>query len=343
MARRFASALILLAESLRAIGEHPDPVLARFGLDARRLDPTGLFDRELEVRINEALAESLHDPLSGLKAGSSLGIGTYGPFTLLLLTAENALADVRAAIEFEALTLLFGRLAFEPGRDRSALLLRPARLAGKAFRFRTDLEIAGTRKLIRDLHAAAQVEVAPLRVVMPYGRPTNAAAYERALGCPVDWDGREARFEFTNESLHRRFATADTHAHQILRAQCHRMKVELESGEPGIAAQVRSHLAACAGPFPTSAETAALLGLSERSLRRALSGEQASFRGLLDSVRHEKAVELLRDARMPIEQVAQRLGYSEPAAFIHAFRRWTGSSPAAFRRSDARTVTSARR
>lgn len=342
MAHRFASALILLAESLRAIGEDPDPVFARFGLDARRVDPTGLLDRELEVRINEALAESLRDPLSGLKAGSSLGIGTYGPFTLLLLTAENPLADIRLAIEFEALTLLFGRLAFEPGRDRSTLLLRPARLAGRAFRFRADLEIAGTRKLMRDLHVAAQVEVAPLRIVMPYDRPADAAAYERAFGCPVDWDGREARFEFSNDSLHRRFATADAHAHEILRAQCRRMKVELERGDPGVAAQVRSHLAACAGAFPTAAETAALLGLSERSLRRALSAEHANFRGLLDSVRLEKAIDLLRDARLPVEQVAQRLGYSEPAAFIHAFKRWTGTSPAAFRRKRPTAATGPR-
>ena len=333
MAHRFAAALILLAESLRKIGEDPDPVLERFGLDARRLDPTGLLDREFEVRVNEALAESLGDPLSGLKAGSSLGIGTYGPFTLLLLTAENALADIRTAIEFEALTLLFGRLGFEPGLASSSLLLRPARLSGKAFRFRADLDVAGTRKLMRDLHGAAQVDVVPLRIVMPYARPADAGAYERTFGCPVEWDGREARFEFANEALHRRFATADAHAHQILRTQCHRMRIDLERDAAGIAAQVRSHLAACAGAFPTSAETAALLGLSERSLRRALNAEQTSFRGLLDAVRLEKAVELLRDGRLPIEQVAQQLGYSEPAAFIHAFKRWTGTSPTAFRRS----------
>jgi AraC-like DNA-binding protein len=342
MSHRSASALILLAESLRAVGEDPDPVLERFGLDSRQLDPTGMLDRELEARVNEALAESLREPLSGLKAGSSLGIGTYGPFTLLLLTARNGLAGIRTAIEFEALTFLFSRLAFEPGPRHSALLLRPAGLAGRAFRFRADLDIAGTRKLMRDLHAAAQVDVAPLRIVMPYARPPEADAYEPTFGCPVDWGASEARFEFANETLHRGFATADTQAHEILRVQCRRMKIELERHGTRIAAQVRSHLSACTGAFPTAAKTAALLGLSERSLRRALSTERASFRSLLDAVRHEKAVELLRDARMPVEQVAQRLGYSEPAAFIHAFKRWTGTSPAAYRRVHAqgRSVSS---
>ncbi len=335
MGHHFASALKLLAEGLRAIGEDPDPVLARFGLDARHLDPTGLLDRDLEIRVNEALAESLRDPLSGLKVGSNLGIGSYGPFTLLLLTAENAVADVRAAIEFESLTLLFGRLAFEPGQRSSALLLRPAGLSGKAFRFRADLEVAGTRKFMRDVYAAALVDAAPQRIVMPYARPAEADVYERTFGCHVDWGGREARFEFANEFLHRRRASADAHAHEILRAQCQRIRVELERGGAGIAAQVRSHLASCTGAYPSSAETAALLGLSERSLRRALGAEQASFRGLLDDVRLEKAIALLRDERLPVERIAQQLGYSEPAAFIHAFKRWTGNSPAAFRRHDA--------
>lgn len=332
MTRHSAASLILLAESLRRIGEDPDPVLAGFGLDTRRLDPTALLDRELEERVNQALAESLHDPLSGLRAASSLGIGSYGPFTLLMLTVDDALAGIRTAIEFEALTHLFSQLGFEPGRRSSALLLRPAPLPGLAFRFRADLDIAGTRKLMHDLHRTAQVDVAPRRVVMPYPRPAEAEAYEQTFGCPVAWAGPEARFEFANETLHRRFATADAHAHEVLRAQCRRMLQELDGRAAGIAARVRSHLAACAGAFPTASEAATLLGLSERSLRRALSAERASFRGLLGAVRLEKSIELLKDARMPIEQVAQRLGYSEPAAFIHAFKRWTGSSPAAFRR-----------
>ncbi|WP_442978117.1 helix-turn-helix domain-containing protein [Saccharothrix sp. 6-C] len=30
---------------------------------------------------------------------------------------------------------------------------------------------------------------------------------------------------------------------------------------------------------------------------------------------------------MPVERIAARLGYGETAAFIHAFRRWHGTTP----------------
>lgn len=341
MARRSASALILLAENLREVGEDPDPVLARFGLDPRHMDPTALLDRDLERRVNEGIAESLRDPLSAIRVGSSLGIGSYGPFTLLMLTAENVLADIRTAIEFQALTFLFGRLGFEPGRSRSSVVLRHEQLSGKALRFRVDLDVAGSCKLMRDLNRAAQVEVAPLRIVMPYRRPPEAPQYERVLGCPVAWDGREARIELANELLRKRFATSDPHAHRILHAQCRRLLLELEARSADVAARVRSHLSAGAGTFPTATEAATLLGMSERSLRRALKAEHTSYRSILEQVRREKAGELLKDARLPVEEIALRLGYSEPAAFIHAFKRWTGKSPALHRR-ESRDAASGR-
>jgi AraC-like DNA-binding protein len=42
---------------------------------------------------------------------------------------------------------------------------------------------------------------------------------------------------------------------------------------------------------------------------------------------------LLRSSDLSIETVAERVGYSDVANFTRAFRRWTGSTPAAYRRS----------
>ena len=78
-------------------------------------------------------------------------------------------------------------------------------------------------------------------------------------------------------------------------------------------------------------EVAAALGVSERSLRRQLGEEGSSFRALVDDVRYVKARQLLGEGRLPVEAIAQQLGYSEAAAFIHAFKRWAGQSPTAYR------------
>lgn len=332
MARRPAAALILLLDGLRRAGEDVAHVVERYGLDAARLDPHALLDRDLERRLNVAIAESLRNPLAGLEVGSNLGIASYGPYTLLLLTADHVLAAMRAAVEFQALSFLSSRLVVEPGRTRTALVLTPAPLPGPAFRFRVDLEVAATCKLMRELHRTAQVHTQPARIVMPYPEPPEAARYATRLGSRIAWGGRSTRLEIDNERLRARFATADPSAHRIVRAQCRRLQLELERQAGGVAGSIESHLAASAGPYPSVGEAAAALGRSERTLRRQLQAEGTSYRRVLEGVRRGKALDLLEDPRLPVEAIALELGYSEPAAFIHAFRRWTGTTPAAWRR-----------
>lgn len=74
---------------------------------------------------------------------------------------------------------------------------------------------------------------------------------------------------------------------------------------------------------------ARVLGCSARTLQRRLSNEGTTLRELVDEVRKERARALL-ESRKSIAEVGFELGYSEPAAFQHAFRRWYGVSPKAW-------------
>jgi AraC-like DNA-binding protein len=78
-------------------------------------------------------------------------------------------------------------------------------------------------------------------------------------------------------------------------------------------------------------QIAAALCMSERTLRRRLQKEGSSFSALCDTIRESMAVQLLACRHLPIEHIAGRLGYAEPASFNHAFKRWKGSTPGAFR------------
>ena len=77
-------------------------------------------------------------------------------------------------------------------------------------------------------------------------------------------------------------------------------------------------------------DVAAGIGLSTRTLRRRLAAEGASYQGVLDEVRESLAERMLATGRLTVEDVAQRLGYAEASSFIHAFRRWKGTTPAAY-------------
>ena len=83
----------------------------------------------------------------------------------------------------------------------------------------------------------------------------------------------------------------------------------------------------------TTLGLARTLGMSLRSLRRRLHAEGLEAQSVLEGIRRTYAMELLKDASLSIELVAERLGYADERSFRRAFARWTGMSPAQARRS----------
>ena len=82
----------------------------------------------------------------------------------------------------------------------------------------------------------------------------------------------------------------------------------------------------------TMSVVATKLGLSRQSLFRKLKAEGVTFEELLDGVRHKLALRYLNGDGLSVKETAYRLGFSEPASFSRAFKRWTGASPMAGRR-----------
>lgn len=73
--------------------------------------------------------------------------------------------------------------------------------------------------------------------------------------------------------------------------------------------------------------------LSTRTFQRRLADAQLSYRGLLDAVRHETAIELMQNTDNTVTDIANLLGYTDPSHFARAFRRMTGVSPREYRQS----------
>jgi AraC-like DNA-binding protein len=82
---------------------------------------------------------------------------------------------------------------------------------------------------------------------------------------------------------------------------------------------------------PSAAQMAASLGVGERTLARRLAAEGATYRRVIDEVRHDIARRYIEESELTFGQIAYLLGYAEQSAFTSAFRRWTGLSPRRFR------------
>jgi AraC-like DNA-binding protein len=75
------------------------------------------------------------------------------------------------------------------------------------------------------------------------------------------------------------------------------------------------------------------LGLSRQSLFRKLKAEGVTFEEVLHGLRHTLALRYLNGEGLSVKETAFRLGFSEPASFSRAFKRWTGTSPLVLRRT----------
>jgi len=107
--------------------------------------------------------------------------------------------------------------------------------------------------------------------------------------------------------------------------------------QESVRTEILQHLAA-PGSHVSIESVANSIGIRVRTLQRKLSGCGATFRALVDECRHEKALEMLDDGRFSIGEIGQRLGYSDPAHFARAFRRWSRRAPSDFlNRGKART------
>jgi AraC-like DNA-binding protein len=109
-------------------------------------------------------------------------------------------------------------------------------------------------------------------------------------------------------------------------------ELEFAAGsEDDIVEQVQHLLRTQQQGYPSLMQLADSLHLSSRTLKRRLQQQGTSFSLMLDDMRHRDARRLLGEGRLPVQKVAERLGYQDPANFTRAFQRWQGETPSQYR------------
>jgi AraC-like DNA-binding protein len=105
-----------------------------------------------------------------------------------------------------------------------------------------------------------------------------------------------------------------------------------EGTHDDVVPRVRKLILRTEGGIRSLEDVASAMGVSPRTLKRRLAAARVTYSDLLEEERREMAFLLLRTPESSIDGVAERLGYSDSSNFRRAFQRWTGVSPAAYRK-----------
>jgi len=162
----------------------------------------------------------------------------------------------------------------------------------------------------------------------PPARPSEL----EAQGLRMRFDRPANRLTFDARSLALPYTMPDAVASQWAQERC-QGELDVLGRNAELAARVRGLLASSGGSARGLEEVAAAMNQSPRTLKRHLRARGLSFSALRAGHVHERAMTLLRSADLSLDDVARRVGFTSVRNFERAFRRWTGTSPAEYRRT----------
>lgn len=305
-------------------------LLASAGVDSRLVaDPSARLGSEQMFAVWGAAQKEVRDEVIGLRVAELVPFGAYKGLDYLL-TASPTLGE---AIEKSA-------RYFHLANGGADLRLRHAQ------RGRACLELHNTGAprehlrrsveytfsvLLNRFRLATGVRLRPAEVHFTFEAPPAVTDYYKTFQAPVRFNRPVNQLVLDEAALGLPHPGSDPQLCELLEHHAGQQLRRLPCAED-FAAEVRRVLGATLrrGDARVSA-VARELAMSGRSLQRRLNAEGSSFREELDRVRSELAFRLLNEGGADARELAFLLGFSEPSAFHRAFKRWTGTTPAAYR------------
>lgn len=285
-------------------------------------------DRALPLALTDAAwvwASQLGPPDFALRAAAIADARAFGLVTYLVSVSETVGVALQRLAKYYGVLSTGTRHAVRVEGSATAVIVELAHAEHRhavVESFAVAVVVAFLRRETEGAWRPARVE---LRQRAP--EPALARAHECAFGAPVGFGASRNAIVFPSMSASLPLRGADPDLARILEAHAR----EILRRDADRSAQLRERVAGCLLHGTTRAdEVAAMLGLSERSLRRRLAAEGTSFGDVVADQRSNTALHLLADAGLRLPDVADRLGYATAASFSRAFRRWYGVSPRAY-------------
>jgi AraC-like DNA-binding protein len=325
------SKIATLVDSLQAEGIAAGEALK--GVDVSELE---LRSPDTRVCLNQVIECYRNaDRLSAVAnfachAGLRFHVSTYGMYGFAILSSPSYRQAAHFAVQYHQLETPVTDVAFGESGNDGTWKVTPISLPSidlKLYRFIVELQFGIIISLSRDVMGPS---FTPKELRVTY-RPMQAQGnYEDVFGCPVMFGQIENALLFDRKWLDQSPELGNELSYLETVRLCDRLLKEMKA-RIGLAGDVREILLHNLTRSLSIDSISKRLKIPARTLKRRLQQQGTSYSQIAEELKTEIAIKYLRETELSIDEIASCLGYSEPASFREAFRRWTKKTPKQFR------------
>jgi AraC-like DNA-binding protein len=321
--------LLPIVGGLAAAGIDPNVVLSRYGMSIADLadDDLRIADAKITPIWNDAITIS-GDPNIGFGAAKLYRRGMFRVLDYVIASAPTLGDSLQRGTRYLSILHDLADLQVEREGELGAITaqLRPTIPLPPA---QEDFFMAMITVLSRQLTG---LDETPHEVRFRHARPADTSPADGLFRCPVLYGQERTQTVFPMWFLEVECINADSVLAKVVGEHAERIIARLPPQETFVT-QVQRVLAERIADDVSVERVARVLHTSPRTLRRRLTESGTGFKEVLADLRETMAKRYIDDKRLTLDEIAWLLGFSNTSAFHRAFKRWTGSTPDAYRKS----------
>ena len=315
----------------RRAGVHLPALLKGSPLTIEQLaDPHAPLAARDQVALLNLIATATQDDLLGFHLAGHTELREMGLLYYVLASSQTLIEALQRAVRYSTL-LNEGVIQRCTVGKTIDITLDYAGISRHADRHQAECWMTLIVRVLRQLSGR---RITAQRVQFVHARARQPRELTAYFGGRVEFGSKLDQISFSRSIGSTAIAGADPYLNKLLVHYCE----EALEHRPRVRDSLRARVENTVVPLLPHAECSARaiarrLGFSQRTFARRLAAEGVSFSALLDELRLDLANRYLAEPGTSVSQIAWLLGYQQVSAFSKAYRRWTGTSPRASRRS----------
>ncbi len=317
-------------ESAVRAGVDADHLLRRAGLTCESIrDGHVRIAASHQIRFLNLVAEAVGDDFFGIRLAERLELRELG-LLYYVQSSSQCLGDALKRLARYSRVHNEGVELRCSDRNGLTVSFHYSGVSRSADRHQIEFFVIMLIRLCRQLTGR---RLSPQSVRLLHPRRRIPAKWTMLFGCDVEFGGGIDQVTYSRSVASLRLPGADDYLNCLLESYCNETLKKRRKASASWQLRVENAIAPLLPHGQaTLDEVAQKLGVSGRTLTRLLAAESCTFSKIRERLRAALAKRYLGETDMPIAEIAWLLGYREPSAFNHAFRRWAAQGPRQWRR-----------